>query len=85
MVSFLVAALESRSLREFPIFNSSLDGVELVLKRKYFNVGFAADTPGGLVVPVIKDADKEGPRRIAARPDRRSRARRATASAGPGI
>ncbi|HBD33559.1 MAG TPA: dihydrolipoamide acetyltransferase, partial [Cupriavidus sp.] len=39
--------------------NASLDGDNLVLK-KYFNIGFAADTPNGLVVPVIKDADKKG-------------------------
>jgi pyruvate dehydrogenase E2 component (dihydrolipoamide acetyltransferase) len=58
MVSFLVAASVA-TLREFPIFNSSLDGEQLVL-RKYFNVGFAADTPNGLVVPVIRDADKKG-------------------------
>jgi pyruvate dehydrogenase E2 component (dihydrolipoamide acetyltransferase) len=58
MVSFLVAASVA-TLREFPIFNSSLDGEQLVL-RKYFNIGFAADTPNGLVVPVIKDADKKG-------------------------
>src|SRR5581483_3313554 len=42
----------------FPEFNASLDGDELVL-RKYWNIGFAADTPQGLVVPVIKDADKK--------------------------
>ncbi|HEX3802715.1 MAG TPA: dihydrolipoyllysine-residue acetyltransferase [Solirubrobacteraceae bacterium] len=58
MVSFLVAASVA-TLREFPIFNSSLDGEELVL-RKYFNIGFAADTPNGLVVPVIKGAEKKG-------------------------
>jgi pyruvate dehydrogenase E2 component (dihydrolipoamide acetyltransferase) len=58
MVSFLVAASVA-TLREFPIFNSSLDGEQLVL-RKYFNVGFAADTPNGLMVPVIKGADKKG-------------------------
>ncbi|HEX3618454.1 MAG TPA: dihydrolipoyllysine-residue acetyltransferase [Solirubrobacteraceae bacterium] len=58
MVSFLVAASVA-TLREFPIFNSSLDGDQLVLRR-YFNIGFAADTPNGLVVPVIKDADKKG-------------------------
>jgi pyruvate dehydrogenase E2 component (dihydrolipoamide acetyltransferase) len=58
MVSFLVIACVA-TLKEFPEFNSSLDGDELVLKR-YYNVGFAADTPGGLVVPVIKDADKKG-------------------------
>jgi pyruvate dehydrogenase E2 component (dihydrolipoamide acetyltransferase) len=58
MVTFLVAASVA-TLREFPIFNSSLDGEQLVL-RKYFNIGFAADTPNGLVVPVIKDADRKG-------------------------
>jgi pyruvate dehydrogenase E2 component (dihydrolipoamide acetyltransferase) len=58
MVSFLVVACVA-TLREFPIFNSSLGGEDLILKR-YYNIGFAADTPGGLVVPVIKDADKKG-------------------------
>ena len=58
MVSFLVAASVA-TLREFPIFNSSLDGAQLVLRR-YYNIGFAADTPNGLVVPVIRDADSKG-------------------------
>ncbi len=58
MVSFLVVASVA-ALKEFPDFNSSLDGDELVRKR-YYNIGFAADTPGGLVVPVIRDADKKG-------------------------
>jgi pyruvate dehydrogenase E2 component (dihydrolipoamide acetyltransferase) len=58
MVSFLVLASVA-ALKEFPNFNSSLDGEQLVLKR-YYNIGFAADTPGGLVVPVIKDADRKG-------------------------
>jgi pyruvate dehydrogenase E2 component (dihydrolipoamide acetyltransferase) len=58
MVSFLVAASVA-TLKAFPKFNSSLDGDELVL-RGYFNIGFAADTPGGLVVPVIKNADQKG-------------------------
>jgi pyruvate dehydrogenase E2 component (dihydrolipoamide acetyltransferase) len=58
MVGFLVVACVA-TLKEFPIFNSSLDGDELVLKR-YYNIGFAADTPQGLVVPVIKDADRKG-------------------------
>jgi pyruvate dehydrogenase E2 component (dihydrolipoamide acetyltransferase) len=58
MVSFLIAASVA-TLKEFPTFNSSLDGDELVL-RKYFNIGFAADTPNGLVVPVIKNADAKG-------------------------
>ena len=47
------------ALKKFPEFNSSLDGDDLVLK-KYFNIAFAADTPNGLVVPVIRDADKKG-------------------------
>jgi pyruvate dehydrogenase E2 component (dihydrolipoyllysine-residue acetyltransferase) len=58
MVSFLVVASVA-ALKEFPDFNSSLDGDELILKR-YYNIGFAADTPQGLVVPVIKEADKKG-------------------------
>jgi pyruvate dehydrogenase E2 component (dihydrolipoamide acetyltransferase) len=58
MLSFLIAASVA-TLREFPIFNSSLDGDQLVLRR-YFNIGFAADTPNGLVVPVIRDADSKG-------------------------
>ena len=58
MVSFLVVACVA-TLKEFPDFNSSLDGDELIVKR-YYNVGFAADTPGGLVVPVIKGADEKG-------------------------
>ena len=51
------------ALKKFPEFNSSLDGDNLVLK-KYFNIGFAADSPNGLVVPVIKDADKKGLKEI---------------------
>jgi pyruvate dehydrogenase E2 component (dihydrolipoamide acetyltransferase) len=47
------------ALKKFPEFNSSLDGDQLVMKN-YFHIGFAADTPNGLVVPVIKDADKKG-------------------------
>jgi pyruvate dehydrogenase E2 component (dihydrolipoamide acetyltransferase) len=58
MVSFLVVASVA-TLKQFPNFNSSLDGEDLILKR-YYNIGFAADTPGGLVVPVIKDADRKG-------------------------
>jgi pyruvate dehydrogenase E2 component (dihydrolipoamide acetyltransferase) len=58
MVAFLVRACVA-ALKQFEIFNSSLDGDELVLKR-YYNIGFAADTPGGLVVPVIKGADSKG-------------------------
>jgi pyruvate dehydrogenase E2 component (dihydrolipoamide acetyltransferase) len=58
MVSFLIVAAVT-TLKAFPDFNSSLDGDELVIKR-YYNIGFAADTPGGLVVPVIKGADGKG-------------------------
>ncbi|MBO0767335.1 MAG: 2-oxo acid dehydrogenase subunit E2 [Solirubrobacterales bacterium] len=64
MVSFLIAGVIA-SLKAYPDFNSSLDGDELVRKR-YYNIGFAADTPNGLVVPVIKDADKKGLAEIAA-------------------
>ena len=58
MVALLVKACVG-ALRQFPEFNSSLDGDELVIKR-YFNIGFAADTPQGLLVPVIKEADRKG-------------------------
>ena len=58
MLAFLIKACVA-ALKKFPEFNSSLDGDNLVLK-KYYNIGFAADTPHGLVVPVLKDADKKG-------------------------
>ena len=58
MLAFLMKAAVA-ALKKYPEFNSSLDGDELVLK-KYFNIAFAADTPQGLVVPVIRDADKKG-------------------------
>jgi pyruvate dehydrogenase E2 component (dihydrolipoamide acetyltransferase) len=58
MVALLVKACVA-SLKAFPVVNSSLDGDDLVLKR-YWNIGFAADTPNGLVVPVIKNADAKG-------------------------
>ncbi|WP_374668377.1 dihydrolipoyllysine-residue acetyltransferase [Ramlibacter sp.] len=58
MLAFLIKASVA-ALKKFPEFNSSLDGEELVLKS-YYHIGFAADTPNGLVVPVIKDADKKG-------------------------
>ena len=47
------------ALKKYPDFNSSLEGDNLVLK-KYYNIGFAADTPNGLMVPVIKNADTKG-------------------------
>ncbi|CAN5728088.1 dihydrolipoyllysine-residue acetyltransferase [soil metagenome] len=58
MLAFLIKACVA-ALKKFPDFNASLDGDQLVLKQ-YFNIGFAADTPNGLVVPVLKDADKKG-------------------------
>ena len=58
MLAFLVCASVA-ALKRFPEFNASLDGDDLVLKR-YYNVGFAADTPNGLVVPVLKQADGKG-------------------------
>ena len=58
MLAFLIKACVA-ALKKFPEFNSSLDGDQLVMKQ-YFHIGFAADTPNGLVVPVIKDADKKG-------------------------
>ena len=58
MLAFMIKAAVA-ALKKFPEFNSSLDGDQLVLKN-YFHIGFAADTPNGLVVPVIKDCDKKG-------------------------
>jgi pyruvate dehydrogenase E2 component (dihydrolipoamide acetyltransferase) len=58
MLAFLIRASVA-ALQRFPEFNSSLDGAELIIKR-YYNIGFAADTPDGLVVPVIKNADTKG-------------------------
>ncbi len=58
MLAFMIKAAVA-ALQKFPTFNSSLDGDSLVVK-KYYHIGFAADTPNGLVVPVIKDADKKG-------------------------
>ena len=62
MLAFLIKAMVA-ALKKFPDFNASLEstssGEQIVLK-KYFHIGFAADTPNGLVVPVVKDADKKG-------------------------
>jgi len=63
MLAFILKALVT-VLSEFPEFNSSLDGDNLILK-KYFHLGFAADTPNGLVVPVLRDVDKKGVLQIA--------------------
>jgi pyruvate dehydrogenase E2 component (dihydrolipoamide acetyltransferase) len=64
MLAFLVRACVA-ALKEFPEFNSSLDGDQLVYKH-YYNIGFAADTKDGLVVPVLKNADAKGLLEIAA-------------------
>ncbi|HEY0295118.1 MAG TPA: dihydrolipoyllysine-residue acetyltransferase, partial [Bordetella sp.] len=58
MLAFVIKAVVA-SLKKFPEFNASLDGDNLVLKH-YYHIGFAADTPNGLVVPVVRDADRKG-------------------------
>jgi pyruvate dehydrogenase E2 component (dihydrolipoamide acetyltransferase) len=58
MLAFLIKAVVA-ALKKYPDFNASLDGDALVYKQ-YYNIGFAADTPNGLMVPVLKDADKKG-------------------------
>ena len=63
MLAFLIKA-SVQALKTFPDFNSSLDGENLVYK-KYYNIGFAADTPNGLVVPVLKNVDQKGVLQIA--------------------
>jgi pyruvate dehydrogenase E2 component (dihydrolipoamide acetyltransferase) len=64
MLAFLIKACVA-ALQKFPQFNSSLDGDALVYKQ-YWHIGFAADTPNGLMVPVLKDADKKGILQISA-------------------
>ena len=65
MLAFLIKA-SAAALKQFPEFNASLDaGGENLTLKKYFNIGFAADTPNGLVVPVIRDVDKKGVVQIA--------------------
>jgi pyruvate dehydrogenase E2 component (dihydrolipoamide acetyltransferase) len=64
MLAFLIKACVA-ALQKFPQFNSSLDGDALVFKH-YWHIGFAADTPNGLMVPVLKDADKKGILQISA-------------------
>src|SRR6266516_3755104 len=63
MLAFMIKAAVG-SLKKFPEFNASLDGDNLILK-KYYHIGFAADTPQGLVVPVVRDADKKSVTEIA--------------------
>ncbi len=58
MLAFLIKACVA-ALKKYPEFNSSLDGDALIYKQ-YYHIGFAADTPNGLMVPVIKDADTKG-------------------------
>lgn len=64
ILAFIIKAAVA-ALEKFPEFNASLDGEDLVLKH-YYHIGFAADTPHGLVVPVIKEADRKGIQQIAA-------------------
>ena len=63
LLAFLVKASVA-ALQKYPDFNASLDGEDVVYKR-YFHIGFAADTPNGLLVPIIRDADKKGLLQIA--------------------
>ncbi|MFC4157730.1 dihydrolipoyllysine-residue acetyltransferase [Chitinimonas lacunae] len=56
-LAFIIKACVA-ALKKFPEFNASLDGEQLILKQ-YFHIGFAADTPNGLVVPVVRDADRK--------------------------
>ena len=63
MLAFMIKAAVA-TLKKFPEFNASLDGDNLILK-KYYHIGFAADTPQGLVVPVIRNADQKGVAEIA--------------------
>ena len=67
MLAFLIKACVV-TLKKFPDFNASIDAAsgDAIIRKNYWNIGFAADTPNGLVVPVIKDADKKGIFEIAA-------------------
>ena len=58
MVALLIKVLAA-ALKKYPEFNASLDGDEIVMKD-YYHIGFAADTPNGLVVPVVRNADEKG-------------------------
>jgi pyruvate dehydrogenase E2 component (dihydrolipoamide acetyltransferase) len=59
MLAFMIKATVA-ALKKFPEFNASLDGDGTLVLKNYFHIGFAADTPNGLVVPVIRDCDKKG-------------------------
>jgi pyruvate dehydrogenase E2 component (dihydrolipoamide acetyltransferase) len=60
MLAFMIKACVT-ALRQFPVFNSSLDkSGESIIIKKYYHIGVAVDTPGGLVVPVVRDADRKG-------------------------
>jgi pyruvate dehydrogenase E2 component (dihydrolipoamide acetyltransferase) len=60
MLAFMIKACVT-ALKQYPQFNSSLDkSGEAIIIKKYFHIGVAVDTPGGLVVPVVKDADRKG-------------------------
>jgi pyruvate dehydrogenase E2 component (dihydrolipoamide acetyltransferase) len=63
LLAFLIKAAVA-ALKQYPTFNASLDGEDLILK-KYFHIGFAVDTEGGLVVPVIRNVDQKGVMEIA--------------------
>jgi pyruvate dehydrogenase E2 component (dihydrolipoamide acetyltransferase) len=67
MLAFLIKACVA-ALKKFPEFNSSIDAAsnDAIILKRYYHIGFAADTPNGLVVPVVKDADKKGIFEIAA-------------------
>jgi pyruvate dehydrogenase E2 component (dihydrolipoamide acetyltransferase) len=67
MLAFLIKACVA-TLKKVPDFNASIDATsgDAIIRKSYWNIGFAADTPNGLVVPVIKDADKKGIFEIAA-------------------
>ena len=63
-LAFFVKAVVA-VLRQFPQFNASLDPQGTLILKKYFHIGIAVDTPGGLLVPVIRDCDRKGPADIA--------------------
>jgi pyruvate dehydrogenase E2 component (dihydrolipoamide acetyltransferase) len=64
LLPFMIKAVATL-LREFPNFNASLDGSGQLVRKKYFHVGVAVDTPAGLLVPVLRDCDRKGVLEIA--------------------